>query len=144
MMNFALDVIDTREKAEAGVAMTLKKADDRTPILNARKEPVQLILMGSDSAAYRREQRILTKERLRISEAKMSEEDTFQAREAAEIAMLAKLTIGWPGMLDKNDKSMPFSYEGAVELYTTYPIAREQADTFIATRAHFTKVSSGA
>lgn len=146
-MDFQLDAIDTVTLAEDGVYIPLKRLDGE-PLLNAKGEPVQLRLHGSDSEAYRKASRALARKRMERAQARKKLETVtdadLEAAAAEDLDMIVACTSGWKGILDSNQKPIPFSPEGARELYTRFPVAREQADTAIMDRARFTKGSSDA
>jgi hypothetical protein len=145
-MDFALDDIDTREKANSGVVVPLKKLDG-TPLLNKLKQPISLTLLGADSDQWRRLNRELGRvrvERLQKRRGEGMSDEMLDLSNREDIEIIAKATTGWSGMLDSKDKPIEFSLENVIDLFTKYPVAREQAEQAIGDRTRFTKASSEA
>lgn len=142
-MDFALGAIDTREKAEQGVEVPLVRLDGE-PLLNNLKQPVSLTVLGSDSRAYRTANRHLQRQRLERAQkarGKLATDEQLDEAEKEDIELLVAITTGWSGVLDSKDKPVPFSKEAVRELYTRYPVAREQADNAALDRTRFTQPS---
>ena len=55
--------------------------------------------------------------------------------------MLAAMTVGWENVLDTDGTEIAFSTEVARALYVSYPVVREQVDTFVANRRNFLRAS---
>jgi hypothetical protein len=143
-MDFALSEIDTKTGAEAGVEVAFKNLKGE-PLLNAKKEPVGVTVLGSDSKAYRAGARDLTRRRIdraQKSKGKPLSDDMLDAAEKDDIELLVGVTTGWFGVLDTKDKPIEFSKEGVRELYAKYPVAAEQANEAVLDRTRFIKPSS--
>jgi hypothetical protein len=143
-LDFALDAIDTITRATQGERMPLKRVDGE-PLLNAKKEETGLVLLGTDSDDYRRANQRVTRERIkRGRDKRMTEEKALDAARLDDIELLADMTTDWFGILNTKGEPIPFSRDGAIALYKSYPVARDQADRFMADRTNFTKASSEA
>lgn len=137
---FDLDLIDTKTRSEAGVAMPVK-ALDGTPLVNSKGEPVELIVKGPDSADYIRLVRAQIKKRMARSGVP-TEEQTAED-EADLVELLVSVTLGWNGVLEKGKKdALAFSADACRKLYQGFPVIRDQVDAFISSRANFTLASS--
>jgi hypothetical protein len=142
-MDFALSEIDTKAGADAGAELQLLRLD-ASPLLNKKKEPITLTLLGSDSSLYRRLNRELGRARLarmQKSRTTATTDEELDRIEKEDIDLLARITTGWSGILDTKDKPIPFSLENAVDLYTKFPVAREQAERFVVDRGRFIQPS---
>lgn len=142
-MDFALSDIDTKTGADAGTEVAFTRLDG-SPLLNAKKGPVGVTVLGADSATYRRLNRETGRKRLERMQKQRSRslsDEQLDAIEAEDIKLLANVTTGWFGVLDSKEKELPFSLEGVVELYTKFPVAREQAEQAINDRTRFIKAS---
>jgi hypothetical protein len=141
-MDFALDQLDTVSKADVGVKMPFKTLSGET-VINAKNEESGLILLGSDGEKYREESRRVNRARVERAAARKSDapltNDELDVIETDGIDMIGALTVGWFGILDRKGDEIKFTKEGARELLRKYPVIREQADSFIATRTNFTK-----
>lgn len=147
MTDFQLDDLDTTTVADKGIAVPLTKVDGVTPLLNANKEPVELILHGQDSKTYRDASRAGARARLERSQSNKVQPGSDASLDLLDedlVTLLASCTSGWNGVLDSKGKPVPFNREACAEFYRRFPSAREQADRAIMTRALFTKASSGA
>lgn len=143
-MDFNLPEIDT-SAAETGVEVALKRIDGE-PLLNAKKEPVTLTLIGADSKLYRKIVRKHARarvERTKKLKGEPQEDDTLiEEIEAEDLELIVACTLGWSGILDSKNAPVKFSKKAAEAFYTQMPIAKEQADRAIVDRAHFIKASS--
>jgi hypothetical protein len=142
-MDFALSALDTVTKAEEGINVPLLNLDG-TPLPNANKDPQGLTLLGGDSKQYRAASRNLQRsrlERMQKSRGKLSTDEELDAATAEDIELLVAVTTGWFGILDSKGKEIPFSKEGVRELYTRYPVVREQAENAVLDRTRFTQPS---
>lgn len=137
---FDLDVIDTKTRSEAGVYMAVK-ALDGTPLLNSSGTPVEIMVKGPDSADYTRLLRTQIKKRMARSG--IPTEDQSVEDEADLVELLVACTMGWKGVLEKGKKEpVPFTADACRQLYQSFPVIRDQVDSFIASRANFTPASS--
>lgn len=134
-MDFDLPAIDTKARSEKGVAMQVKTLSG-APLLNSKRDGVFLTLLGPDSDTYRALYRSQVRKSVELRAA--GKEPDAAEEEKGLIDFLVALTTGWEGMLDKAGEPIPFSAEAARELYTRFPVIRDQADTFSASRANFT------
>jgi hypothetical protein len=57
--------------------------------------------------------------------------------------LLVSCTLGWKNVLDTDGNDIPFNAENVRKLYTSYPIVREQVDSFVSSRVNFLKASLG-
>lgn len=145
-MDFALAQIDVLPRSEEGVPLTLKDLGGKPimvpPVPGKEPEPVQLILLGADSAQYRDAQQQMV--RRRMAKAKDNPEGIIDADQirVEGIDCLVRCTIGWVNVTDKAGKQIPFSPEAVRALYTAMPVVVEQADNFMADRRNFLPAAS--
>lgn len=143
-MQFDLAQVDTKTLAETGVDMPVKSLDGK-PLIARNGEPVAITLLGSDSTKYRALTRVQVRKRMEqmavgknsvLTEADMDETD----RDVLDV--LVACTIGWKNVLDTSGQPIEFTEDNLRKLYGAYPVVREQAETFISTRANFIRPSS--
>lgn len=143
-MQFDLAQIDTKTLAEAGVDMPVKDLAGKA-LVARNGEPVAITLLGSDSAKYRSLTRVQVRKRMEqmaggksavLTEADMDETD----RDVLDV--IVACTVGWKNVLDTSGQAIPFTEENLRKLYAAYPVVREQAETFISSRANFIPPSS--
>jgi hypothetical protein len=148
MTKFDLEAVDTKTLSERGVDMPVRTVSTGEPMVNRHGKPVTLKLLGPDSSVFRTETRAALRERLdRLAEFEKLDNATRTMREAeatdeAAKRILVKMTVGWSGILDAEGKEVEFSLAAATELYDSYPVVREQADSFVNDRARFLMASS--
>lgn len=147
-MDFDLDAIDTLPGSVAGAPMTVIGIDG-SPLLNSKKQPHRLLIMGPDSPRYQRLIYLQTRKRVQAAAdaraaGKDAPEADLEADQADAIEVMAQCTKGWEGFLDRQGNPLEFSMDAARQLYTRFPMIREQADAFIVQRRHFLPVSSRA
>jgi hypothetical protein len=144
MLDIAFPSIDTVTAAEAGVEVPMKNLDGITPLLNANKEPVFISLLGGDSKQYRAANRAMQRTKLEQAQrnrGQLATDEQLDEAQAEEIKLLAQMTTGWRGVIDSKGKEVPFTYEGAIFVYTRFPVIREQVDAAIVNRTHFIRPS---
>lgn len=142
-MDFALSEIDTKPGAQSGTAVALLKLDG-TPLTNAKQEPVTLTLLGADSDTYRRLSRELGRKRIvrmQKNRGGAATDEELDLQEKEDIQLLASATLAWSGILDSKKADIPFNRENAIDLYTKFPVAREQAERAIIDRTRFIQPS---
>lgn len=137
---FDLDLVDTKTNSESGITMKVKMLDG-APLTNSKGDPVEIIVKGPDSSDYTRLVRAQIKKRM--GRAGLPTEEQSLEDEADLIDLLTHCTIGWRGVLEKGKKDeVPFTPEACRQLYQSFPVIRDQVDTFIANRANFIRASS--
>ncbi len=90
-------------------------------------------LAGTDSAAYRRALSAAANRRPQAGRKKA----TLEELQAENIEIMAACTLDWSGVSLDGQSMLPFTRKDAVTLYTRFPWIREQADAFMAERAHY-------
>jgi hypothetical protein len=144
-MDFALDGIDTLRGSVAGAPLTVAGIDGR-PLLNSKGEPHVITLLGPDSPVYQRLVHQQTQKRIDAAAAAHAKGETAPAdpeeAKADAIDVMARCTKGWTGFLDRQGAPIEFSVDAARQLYTRFPVIREQVDSFIVQRRNFLPVSS--
>lgn len=91
-----------------------------------------ITLAGVDSTRFREAQNRIGNARVRNRAAELTMEDM-----AAEgVALLADCTLGW-SITDDEGQAVPFSRAAAVELYTSHPRIKEQANAFVGNLSNF-------
>lgn len=146
-MDFAFDNdLDTVTMANAGVKVPLKKLDG-SALLNPAKEPVGLIMFGSDGDAYRKASRSMARKRVERAQAnagKTVPDEQIDAAQDDELDLLLACTKGWYGVTDTKGEPIKYTVEAGRQFYQRYPFAREQGNAAVVDRDRFTKASSGA
>jgi len=141
-MKFDLPQIDTKSLADTGVLMTVTQFDGDEPLIAKNGEPVRIRLRGPDSDVYREFTRKQIQKRFaRGNDPKRLNELDMEEVEKDSLDMLAAMTVGWENVLDTDGTEIPFSVEVARALYVSYPVVREQVDTFVANRRNFLRAS---
>ena len=126
--------LDTAELANEGAVMPVNGPDGQ-PVTQEDGSPVTLTLLGDDSDALVRFDRITTNEHLRGSKAL-----TAELAEAKQISRLARACVGWSGVV-LDGKPFPHSEENAKALFKRFRWLRQQVQMFTADRANFLKAS---
>lgn len=142
-MDFALSEIDVKTRANEGTEVPLTNLAGN-PLLNAKKKPVAITVLGVDSDTYRRLNRALGRKRLqRLQKARggIATDEEIDLQEKEDIELLGQITTGWSGVLDTKEKEIPFSLDNIIDLYTKYPPAREQVEKAMADRTRFIQPS---
>ena len=141
-MKFDLPQIDTKSLADTGVLMTVKQFDSDEPLIAKNGEPVRIRLRGPDSDVYREFSRKQIQKRFaRGNDPKRINDLDMEEVEKDSLDMLAAMTVGWENVLDTDGTEIAFSTEVARALYVSYPVVREQVDTFVANRRNFLRAS---
>lgn len=141
-MQFDLDQIETKTRAEEGVRMVVRNTAG-LPLKNRLGDEVALILCGTDSAAYQSATRDVATQKVERAQKEAEKTGVVAntpvfSNDDDTIEVLTRCTKGWEGMLAKGtDTPVPFSQEAARTLYREFPFLREQADNFIARRSNF-------
>ena len=144
-MNFDFAEIDTKTLSDSGKDMIVKHIGLDKPLLAKNGEPVAITLLGPDSDVYREQSRIQVKKRInRSTDLKSLSEIDLAEADRDGLDLVVACTIGWKNVFDTDGKPVKFTKEAALELYTKYPVIREQADAFIVDRVRFIKASSEA
>lgn len=145
MENLALDGLDTVTQAESGVPMTVLKADGSgDPVLMVGGKALVLTLLGSDSKRYRQAVRQTTDRRL--ARAQQSRNRRLSGAEELDIAdqetldLIVACTVGW-NLVDRENNNVAFNDANVRDFYRRFPAARDQADSFIGSRANFLALS---
>jgi len=129
-------IADTYNPDE-GAVLELNDAAD-APLMNDDGTRMTLTLLGQDSD-------VVTKHNNQVSNRRLSAgarlKLTSEGLTGDGTALLAKATVGWNITLGGQKPAL--SYDAAFALYANPKLAfiREQADRFIADRAHFLKTS---
>ncbi len=137
-MNFALDELDTKTKAEVGVAMPLKKLDG-SPMLGKDKKPITIIVHGTDSDAYRIAS---TRAIGQIKGEALSDEEIASRNTARRLDILVACTVGWTNITDKAGGDVKPTPDAIRALYDGFPVIADQVDRFVGDRANFLLASS--
>jgi hypothetical protein len=145
-MQFALPQVDTKTLAEQGVRMVVTRVDTGEPLVT-ELGVMALILLGSDSKAYRARTRAVGRrqaEKARAAKPVNAQDFVAEVSDVDEqtIEILAAATVGWENVPDAQGAPIPFSTEAVADLYRQYPAIRDQADLFIGNRVNFLRASS--
>ena len=147
MTNFALDAIDTQTGSTAGAELVVLGLNGE-PLLNGKGEQHVLILLGPDSLQYRRQMHKQTAKRVQAAAEAQERGERYTPdpieSDSDAAAVLAALTKGWRGFLDRDGAPIEFTAEAVLALYSRFPVIREQADAFVVRRANFLLVPSKA
>jgi hypothetical protein len=135
-MEFALPGMDTRTLSEEGVAMEIRTTFGQT-LLDKDGKPVRIFMRGPDSATYRSLTRAQV--RKRVQRASGGSETSPEEDEADALDILVALTVKWEGVYTPGGEVIACTPENVRALFANYPIIREQADNFAASRVNFIK-----
>ena len=97
---------------------------------------IYIQVVGIDSNEYRKAERAMQNRRSKQAQRGGKKLISAEALDIETIERLARCTKGWRGLTD-NKKEIEFSYEKAIELYTEYPLLRDQVEDFIGDRENF-------
>lgn len=125
--------LDTADLANEGAVMPVHGPDGQ-PVTND-DAPVTLTLLGDDSDALVKFDRITTNAHLRGSQT-----ITAELAEAKQINRLARACVGWSGVI-LDGAPLQHSEENARILFKRFRWLRQQAAMFISDRANFLKAS---
>ena len=125
-MSFDFTKLDFAAKAEEGAVMQVKNP------LTGEALGATITLIGTDSKAFRD----LAKQRATAALKRTKEEQESFDVDASSVELLAKCTLAWSG-IEEGGKSVEFSQENAVKMYSKYHWLKEQVDRFIGDRANF-------
>lgn len=147
-MQFDLADIDTKERAEAGADMRVRRVDG-SPLLARNGQPVTIRLLGSDSSKYETALQMNARRRIAANAAAsaagqpitVTENDIKRAREDA-LDILAACTVSWENVFDTEGNPVDCTAEAARALYAGFPVIRDQAESFVASRSNFLTASS--
>lgn len=136
MLPVHLPVLDTLTRAEQGVPVTIRRPDTGEPV-TTRGTALVLVVQGSDSAAYQ-------KAILEVAEARADAAAKGEPMPIREFTarVLARVTLGWDGVFDKDGAPVGFSQDVALEMYRSFPVLTDQVDAFVGTRQNFMMASS--
>ncbi len=142
-MQFDFAAIDTKSLADEGVLMTVREFHGDKPLVARNGEVVKIKLRGPDSDVYRDFTRRQVKKRFaKSNDPKQLSEYDFEEMEQDALDVLAAVTVSWEHVFDTEGAPIPFSTETARLLYASYPVLREQVESFVATRLNFLRASS--
>ncbi|CAB4122368.1 hypothetical protein UFOVP32_13 [uncultured Caudovirales phage] len=139
-MNFDLPGMDTKTLSEEGVPMIVKKINSDMPLLDKNGDPVTITVLGPDSIKYRSLSRAQVRKRVQRAAAGNMEVN-FEEDEGDALDILVACTIAWTGVNTPAGDAIPCTPEAVRNLYTVYPVIRDQVDLFSAQRVNFTKAS---
>ena len=143
-MQFDLAAIDTKTLSDSGVDMVIKGFESSEPLLAKNGKAIAITLLGPDSAAYREFTRAQVRRRLtRMNDIAKANDIDLEEIERDTLNLLVSCTLGWKNVLDTDGNDIPFNAENVRKLYTSYPIVREQVDSFVSSRVNFLKASLG-
>lgn len=134
--------------ADQGATMPVLHPIDRVPLLDAKKKPVTIDLLGRDSDTWIKGENAARNKS--VEQLTTGAKYSAAAADRRDAESLARATTGWSGIpkawLEEgsNDESpAEFSFENAVKLYTNRGVRwlRDDADKFVGTRANFLKAS---
>lgn len=126
--------LDTADLANEGAVMPVHGPDGQ-PVLQEDGSPVTLTLLGDDSDALVKFDRITTNAHLRGSQT-----ITAELAEAKQINRLARACVGWTGVI-LDGEPLKHSEDSAKVLFKRFRWLRQQAAMFISDRANFLKAS---
>lgn len=131
-----LSALDTSDLANQGVPMHLR-GPNGAPLFDDAGQPITISLLGDDSDALTKLDRVTTNQHLRGSITV-----TAELAEAAHLNRLARATVGWSG-IKVDGAALEFSEEAARKLYADkrFKWIRQQAAVFIGDRANFLRAS---
>jgi len=116
-----------------GTNVVLKQDDGR---------PITITLAGVDSERYRKAQRALTNQRLKMGGRRGGAGTlTAEELESAGLETLVACTVAWDGII-LDGQALECNPANARTLYARLPWVRDQADEFMGERANFLTGSS--
>ncbi|MNS58674.1 hypothetical protein D3C72_916010 [compost metagenome] len=143
----SLTSLNTASAANEGRVMLVLHPEDRTPLLDEKKKPVTITLLGRDSDTFIQAENA---SRNRAME-QLSKNVKFSAAAAEQqtCETLARCTVDWSGIpkgwIDGTDDetAAKLTEESAAALYASTGVKwlRDQVDEFVGTRANFLKRS---
>lgn len=138
-ITFDLPEVDTLAGSKAGVFMAIQKLDGSGPLLNEKRQPRGLLLLGSDSPVYEAKVREIGLRRI-AAQSKVpapSREELLEAADRNALELLVTATVGWRNITDSKGQEVSFSPAGAEALYSKFPAVKDQAEAFIRDRINF-------
>jgi dienelactone hydrolase len=130
---FDLTQIDSVSMAEEGAPLEIVHP------LTRQKMGITIVLRGADSTTYREKQLVALRKRMEDQQRKGASTEPQQILKKAEgaaVEILAACTVGWTGV-EERGKEIAFSEAAAKDVYTRYPVIREQVSAFIEDRRNF-------
>lgn len=115
---------------ESPIAVTLRNPESGEDLQNDKGAPMQIFVVGADSAAFRR---IKSESFAKNRKAKNIR---FEQAEAQSFELLAKATTEFKNLMF-NGSALEYSVEAAIDLYRKFPWIKEQVDEAIVDRANF-------
>lgn len=126
--------LDTADLANEGAVMPVHGPDGQ-PVLQDDGKAVTLTLLGDDSDALVKFDRITANAHLRGSQT-----ITAELAEAKQIGRLARACVSWDGVV-LDGEELKHSEDNAKVLFKRFRWLRQQAAMFVSDRANFLKAS---
>lgn len=134
--------IDTREASEAGRWCPILNPTSFKPVLSG-DTPVQFLVCGVDSAAYRRGERAARAAVLELRQTNpRAEQDALEM--AFRLELLSHLVPKWEGVIDPQGGAIECNAANVRALFEIAPVYRTQVELFLESRANFTAASATA
>ncbi|MDB6454693.1 hypothetical protein [Falsirhodobacter sp. 20TX0035] len=121
---------DLTAAADRGADMQLEHPVTGEPLVTDTGEEITIRLLGNDSREFRAALSDLAEKQAG------KKRQSLAAAEAHSVDLLARLTLGWQGIVYKG-VPLEFTRENAAMLYRERPFIREQIDRFIGNRGNF-------
>lgn len=135
---FDLDEFETIGPSNEGRWLTLKTVSGNEDSKSKSGKVRRIKLVGPDSTAYRQAMLDTVNEQIEEDLPPLARQD--RAIENG-LSIMAKCTLDWEGIEDRDGNPIPVSEEYAKALYRAYPAVRLQVDNFITARRNFTLAS---
>ncbi len=116
-----------KEDAEA---VTIRNPSPGEDLLNDNGEPMQVFVVGSDSAAFRRIKSDM------FAKNRKAKNVSFDRAEAQSLEVLALATTDFKN-IQLDGEALEYSKQAAIDLYRAYPWIKEQVDEAIVNRSDF-------
>ena len=130
--------IDSVTLSEAGVPCKILSPKTAGPLMNDGVA-VTITTYGPDSATYRKAEKESNTARMSA----LARHEIFDEDRAA-IEVLAKITIAWTGVKNRDGSDIACGFDAACKLYTRFPIIRDQVANHVGSRKAFIGSSPGA
>jgi predicted glycosyl hydrolase (DUF1957 family) len=129
--------LDFSKQAEEGAWLHLEHPTTGDP-LETEGSPVRVLLLGRDSAAYRKAAHKAQDARLKAAArgAAGARGLTAEVLERESIRVLAACVVDWEGIV-VDGEALEYSHAAAVELLERFDWIKQQVDAFVEDRANF-------
>lgn len=134
MNDFDLDDFETVGPSEEGRWVTIKNLKTNEDSKSKSGTVRRVKVCGPDSRRYRQAMLDTINDRIADDAPAMQQQD--HAIENS-LRVMAKCTLDWQGIEDRNGEPIQMTEEAAADLYRRFPAIRGQIDAFITSRRNF-------